>query len=141
MKARTHEEFLDLLRERIAQKQYDVLFSAGCCFHFALRSFRHGVGSLAYLHASLDPAKKGHVFVITPEGLAFDRKGFRTLAAITKEFGEWGNEPHFAATEAEIEGDTAARRLPPDLEKEVYAIADEIIAGLLRHRSTPPSPN
>jgi hypothetical protein len=82
------------------------------------------------MRASLDPTKKGHVFVITADGRAFDRRGFREIAAVIKEFGEWGDEPHFAATEAEIESDSRARLLPPDLETEVFAIADQLITQL-----------
>lgn len=129
---RSHEDFLALLRDRIASKDYNALFSGGCCFEFALQSHRRGIGSLAYMQGALNPAKKGHVFVITPQELAFDRRGFRKIAAVIKEFGEWGDEPHFPVTEAEIEQDSKARGLPPELEAEIFAIADDLITQLTK---------
>lgn len=128
MKQRTHEDFVALIRERLAKKQYDELFAGGCCFHFALRAYAKGVGTLAYTRAALNPAKKGHVFVITVDGRAFDRKGYRELGGLKKEFGEWGDEPHFSATPDEIAEEAAARKLPPEVEAAVNALADEIIA-------------
>jgi len=127
MKEHTHDDFLALIRERISKKQYDDLFSGGCCFHFALRSFKRGIGSLAYVRAARDPNKKGHVFVITTDGRAFDRRGYREIGALKKELCEWGDESHFLATEAEIEGDVVRCGLPTSLENQVFAIADEII--------------
>lgn len=127
----TPEEFFALLRKRIASKDYNALFSAGCCFEFALQSHRRGIGTLANMKGALNPAKKGHVFVITPDGRAFDRRGFREIAAVIKEFGEWGDEPRFAATEAEIETDAKARNLPPELAAEIFAIADQLITTLV----------
>lgn len=128
----TPEELFALFRERIATKDYNSLFSGGCCFEFALQSHRRGIGSLAYMQGAFNPAKKGHVFVITPQGLAFDRKGYREVTAVIKEFGAWGDEPHFSATEEEIEMDAKARGLPPDLEAEVFAIADRLITQLTK---------
>lgn len=132
MPKRTPEDLFALFRERIAQKDYDTLFRGGCCFEFALQSYRRGIGSLAYMQGALNPAKKGHVFVIAPDGRAFDRKGFREVKAVIKEFGEWGDEPHFPATEAEIEQDAKARNLPPELEAEIFAIADGLITQLIK---------
>jgi hypothetical protein len=127
MNEHTPQDFVNLVRGRVCKQEYDLLFSGGCCFHFALRSYKRGIGSLAYVRASLDPKKKGHVFVITSDKRAFDHKGYRQLCALKKDFCEWVDCPHYDATEVEIVSDIAGRGLPPSLEKMVFAIADEII--------------
>ena len=124
---RTHADFVALIRSLIAGRRYEDVFSRGCCFHFALRAARRSIGTPAYTQASLNPAKKGHVFVIAPDGRAFDHKGYRPVSDLKKEFCEWGDEAHFFASEAEIEQDIAKRPLPDDLTAAVFALADEII--------------
>lgn len=128
MSEHTHEDFIALIQERVSKRQYDELFSGGCCFHFALRSFKRELGRLAYIKAAFDPEKKGHVFVIGADERAFDRKGYRSVGSLKKEFGGWGDEQHFFATEMEIEADIRARPLPEKLLKAVFDAADEIIS-------------
>lgn len=137
MNDRPVEDFIALVEGRITNKNYDELFSGGCCFHFALRSFRRGIGSLAYIQSSYDRTKMGHAFVLVngKDGLAFDHKGYRDVSTIKKEFGCWPDEQHFVSNEAEIERKAAERALPDSLSEKVFAIADQIISEKL----TPPA--
>jgi hypothetical protein len=126
MNERTPEELIAEMKKRISEKQFEELFTAGCCFHFALCSFRRGIGALAWTR-SHNPKRKGHVFVITNEGLAFDFKGYQDLSAIKAKFSGYGNDPHFCATAAEIEGDILSLGWPSTLNDEIFAIANDIV--------------
>jgi len=94
---------------------------------FALCAFRREVGSLYYTKSAGDPGKKGHVFVIAKDGLAFDHKGYRDISAIKADFCAWKDEQYFCTSEIEIEGARAKMGLPDSLSQAVFAIADEII--------------
>jgi hypothetical protein len=69
MKARTHNDFLKLVRDRIRKGAFDELFAAGCCFHFALRAHDKKLGAIASIPSSNDPTKAGHVLIITADGV------------------------------------------------------------------------
>jgi hypothetical protein len=129
-----------MVRELIDNGQYDELFSGGCCFHFALCSYRKHIGSLAYTRHSSDRSKKSHAFVITSDGFAFDRKGYRELRSIREEYFALCDDSVVEATEAEIVAETvdSARVLPVELEAKVCAIADEVITAKAAQKPATP---
>ena len=124
----THEDFFELVRQRIAAKNYDELFSGGCCFHFAMRAHQKSIGSIAYVPTFGEPTKKAHVFVISTDGRAFDHNGYQEISALTNKFFGCFDGQHCLMTKDELMLEIAKRPFPPDLAEKVASIADEIIA-------------
>ena len=123
------DKFASLVKERIDQKKYDELFSAGCCFDFALRAYKRGIGSLTCIPAACG-GDIAHVFVLNDKGQAFDHKGYRDLFLLKKDFHPLADVPavkHTPITESDVQKYISKRALPKALEQIVIAIADEII--------------
>jgi hypothetical protein len=132
MNDRSPEAFAEKVRKHITDHDHEMLFRAGCCSHFALRAFRRGVGEPVYTE-SHGAGSVGHAFVITKDGLGFDRKGFRAVTAIVAEFGE---KAYYRADEAKIQAAADKNVLPDDLKQRVNDIADGMISAYLACKPT-----
>jgi hypothetical protein len=117
------------LRAFIAAKKYDELFSQGGCFHLAQRAWKMGIGKLHCTVSGLDTAKADHVFVVAPDGLVFDRLGFRTAHdLLTERKSEPGQNR--SITPEEVDAHIRSTGIGDDLHQEIYGIADDLIADI-----------
>ena len=131
MNTRYDDRLVAHLSGLISEGHFDELFSRGGCFHFALCAFKQGIGDLHCTISGYDLNEPDHVFVISPDGRAFDRLGYRPLAELLEErqardFG------HRAAMESEIADHIASMHVPPELHEEIYRIAAAMIPKLRR---------
>jgi hypothetical protein len=125
------EDFIAIVEQRIAEQNYEDLFNAACCYHFALCAFKRGLGKLAFV-STRERERMGHVFVVSAgkdDCRAFDRKGFRTVEALVKDSGgDW-----WAITDDKKVAAAAEKRpLPLELSRRVYDTADWLITELLK---------
>jgi hypothetical protein len=116
-----------LARSRLENENYDALFSGGCCFHFALQSFRAGIGKIVYSGNGTADGSKTHVFVITPGGQAFDHNGYANLADLMQRFAGWNHIKPTSLSEGELMQAIDALDYPVDLTADILAVADKVI--------------
>lgn len=117
------------LRAFIAAKQHDELFSQGGCFHFAYRAWKRGIGKLHCTVSTFDPRKADHVFVVLPDGLVFDRLGYRTAHDLLDERKSNQGQNREIGPE-EVEAHINAMGIPQSLHDELFAICDGLIDGM-----------
>lgn len=117
------------LRAFIAAKQHDELFSQGGCFHFAYRAWKRGIGKLHCTVSAFDPAKADHVFVVLPDGLVFDRLGYRSAHDLLDERKSDHGQNRAIAPE-EVEAHLNSMGIPQVLHDEMFAISDGLIAEM-----------
>jgi hypothetical protein len=110
-------------RRRIDIHDYEAVFAHGGCFHFALR-----------LHERFNLRLRGiregyliHVWGLKPDGNGVDIRGVYPEELLAK-LAYGGNEPPICdVSEAEVRERVKAKGYPPDLEKELFDLADWII--------------
>ena len=118
---RTNEEFRELMRQRIQQKNWCDLFTAGACYFFAL--VLHEELKLPLFYAT-QPDSTGfeHVFVKRGEH-CIDYCGKRPIGLIAKLYAGWPDEPLHETCPGEIKKKIKEKGFGEDLEKEIYDIA------------------
>lgn len=117
------------LRAFIDAGKLDELFSQGGCFHFAQRAWKIGIGNLHCTVSGYNPTKADHVFVVAPDGLVFDRLGFRSAYdLLTERKSDQGqNRP---MTSEEVDTHIRSLGISDDLHQEIFGMADQLVADI-----------
>ena len=126
--------------KRLDSGDDDSLFTGGCCFYFAMCAHKRGLGKLVYSGTSADPTKKGHAFVITGDGRAFDYNGYTSPSTLVFKFTRIRNSTPRTGSLDEVEREIAAQRFPAEVTKRIFARANEIITKSETTASAPWAP-
>lgn|ERR1035438_9478093 len=131
-------EFVARFKCRLFTGDIDGTFTGGGCFYFAIRAFNRGIGTLHYSGTSGDSKKRGHVFVITENGQAFDHNGYSNPLALVAKFHGYSGKPPRAISSKEVEKEILTSPLSKDKElaSSIFTLADQIITEKAKPRHT-----
>jgi hypothetical protein len=125
--------------DRIRRCDYEAVFTGGCCFHFALRLHKRFDYVIRGIREGCDGKTFSHVWCRkTGDSKGVDIRGVYSEDLL---IGLAGGEPERACDVSvqQIENIIRAREYPPQLETEIFELADWIVDNHERFVTARPS--
>src|SRR6266516_4579046 len=128
-------------RKRIKNHDYDALFSGGCCIHFALRLHERRGFTIRGIREGHDRSRLSHVWCERDEKTAIDIRGIYSEKFLAM-LANAGSPVTVDDVSAEDLRDLIRRKeIPPDLEAEIFQLADRIVDTHERFKGAKPVDN